>query len=369
MKSMKKYLLLILVTSISNILLGQCDGSPSTTSQIISSFGDGSNGLSATVTFTTVLPVTQTTGLISVWIQTDNFTTPTVNSAMASMNHIGTYSAADFGLPGTFYVHQFAGSTLNPANSFPEGVTIQVLSVSFAPAAIKPILVNSDLISPIFGDGSYFYYRTGIQVCANFEDNIVAPTNDVSLPIRLQSFTAQKLGANSSLLNWKSATEVNASHFEIERSQDAESWVKIGEEITRGSANYGAEYSFVDEEALFQRNNENTCYYRLKMVDQDGSSVYSDIRSVTFDPNGEVLLEAYPNPSFEFFNLKMSVGNTTNEQAQLQLFDMNGKLVKKQTVSPNGISKVDISELETGLYNVLVKHEEQTYRKRIIKTN
>ncbi|MCB0648923.1 MAG: T9SS type A sorting domain-containing protein [Saprospiraceae bacterium] len=193
-------------------------------------------------------------------------------------------------------------------------------------------------------------------------------TTEIVLPIRLQSFTAQKLNYNSSLLNWKSLSEENASHFDIEKSLDAENWVKVGTEKTRGSLNYGAEYSFVDENAVMLRNDENNVYYRLKMVDNDGSFQYSDVRLVTFE-RSLTDVEVYPNPSHEFFNWKMGVGDTQVHDAQLQLFDMTGKLVKKQTVSANGISKVDIAELETGLYNIVVKHEDQIYRKRIIKTN
>ena len=191
---------------------------------------------------------------------------------------------------------------------------------------------------------------------------------DSALPVHIQSFTAQKLNYNSSLLNWKSLSEEDASHFDIEKSLDAENWVYVGTEKTRGSLNYGAEYSFVDENAVLLRNDENTVYYRLKMVDNDGSFQYSDVRLVTFE-RSLTDVEVYPNPSHEFFNWKMGVGDTQVHDAQLQLFDMTGKLVKKQTVSANGISKVDIAELETGLYNIVVKHEDQIYRKRIIKTN
>lgn len=226
-----------------------------------------------------------------------------------------------------------------------------------SPSGIS-ILLNESLYAEIGSDDFAF---NGAAQGAN-------DLNATVLPIRLQSFTAQKLNYNSSLLNWKSLSEENASHFDIEKSLDAENWVKVGTERTRGSLNYGAEYSFVDENAVVLRNDDNTAYYRLKMVDNDGSFQYSDVRLVTFE-RSLTDVEVYPNPSHEFFNWKMGVGDTQVYDAQLQLFDMTGKLVKKQTVSANGISKVDIAELETGLYNVVVKHEDKIYRKRIIKTN
>lgn len=201
----------------------------------------------------------------------------------------------------------------------------------------------------------------------NFSFFVTNP--DIVLPIRLQSFTAKKFAANTSLLEWTTASEDNASHIEIERSMDAKSWSYVATEKARGSLNYNTDYSFVDAEAVLQRDRFTTVYYRLKLVDNDGFSEYSEVRSVTFDNNGIVSLEAYPNPSTEVINLRMAVGETNTNTAQMMMLDMTGKLVKKQTVSANGISVLEVDQLETGVYNIIVKHEDKTYQKRVIKTN
>ncbi|MBK8635916.1 MAG: T9SS type A sorting domain-containing protein [Saprospiraceae bacterium] len=185
----------------------------------------------------------------------------------------------------------------------------------------------------------------------------------------MQSFTAKKFAANTSLLEWTTASEENASHIEIERSMDAKSWSYVATEKARGSLNYSTDYSYVDAEAVLQRDRFTTVYYRLKLVDNDGFTEYSEVRSVTFDNNGIVSLEAYPNPSTEVINLRMAVGETNTNTAQMMMLDMTGKLVKKQTVSANGISVLEVDQLETGVYNIIVKHEDKTYQKRVIKTN
>ncbi|HMS68310.1 MAG TPA: T9SS type A sorting domain-containing protein [Saprospiraceae bacterium] len=206
------------------------------------------------------------------------------------------------------------------------------------------------------------YYFSDIIINGN-------PTVTSILPIRLQSFTAKKFAANTSLLEWTTASEENSSHIEIERSMDAKSWSYVATEKARGSLNYSTDYSFVDAEAVLQRDRFTTVYYRLKLVDNDESFVYSEVRSVTFDNNGIVSLEAYPNPSTEVINLRMAVGETNTNTAQMMMLDMTGKLVKKQTVSANGISVLEVDQLETGVYNIIVKHEDKTYQKRVIKTN
>ena len=317
-------------------------------------------------------PITE----INVWVRITNASLSNTSLSVSSNPFVLALSPGTSLNPnprdlGSDVLYRFGSpQAIGDANSaFPVGIPVEILGLTLTTTG-SPTSVQLVVSSTSPGTGST---GTNLKVGDNF-NALIWPSGsglrpmDEALPIRLQSFTAQKLGINSALLNWKSASEENASHFEIEKSMDAETWAKIGKEETRGSLNYGAEYSFRDEEALMIRNNENTVYYRLKMVDLDGSYEYSDIRLVTFDRNLGAA-EAYPNPSFEFFNWKMSVGDTQENDAQLHLFDMTGKLVKKQIVSANGISKVDIAELETGLYNIVVKHGDEVYRKRIIKTN
>ena len=203
----------------------------------------------------------------------------------------------------------------------------------------------------------------------DFNDNLMSVSGQISLPIHLQSFTAQKFGPNSSLLEWTSSSEDNASHYEVERSMDAQNWTYVSTEVARGSVNYKTDYSFVDSEAILQRDRINIVYYRLKLVDKDGKFEYSEVRSVSFDGKDIVSIKAYPNPTTESLSLRMSVGDTKIHDAQMQMLDMAGKLVKKQTISANGISTVELGSIEPGVYNVIVKHDNKVYQKRIIKTN
>lgn len=233
------------------------------------------------------------------------------------------------------------------------------------------------LVDDPFGDSfisNNYGYTPEVDSDLNIDNSptvngYTVPSTNIVLPIHLQSFTAKRFAANTSLLEWTTVSEENASHMEIERSMDAKSWSYVATEKARGSLNYSTDYSYVDAEAVLQRDRFTTVYYRLKLVDNDGFSEYSEVRSVTFDNNGIVSLEAYPNPSTEVINLRMAVGETNTNTAQMMMLDMTGKLVKKQTVSANGISVLEVDQLETGVYNIIVKHEDKTYQKRVIKTN
>lgn len=319
--------------------------------------------------------ISQNAGLLgSVFIKVAAGTNVTLSNATSTGLALaqGPIPAADLGQAGNFDYYFYAGSTvINPSTFFPLNVTVNLATFTLSPVGNIELVV-SDLFPPVLNGDQYLYYSTALQVCnaSQFEDNLVAPGgNIVILPIRLQSFTAKKFAANTSLLEWTTASEENASHIEIERSMDANSWSYVATEKARGSLNYNTDYSFVDAEAVLQRDRFTTVYYRLKLVDNDGSSEYSEVRSVTFDNNGIVSLEAYPNPSTEVINLRMAVGETNTNTAQMMMLDMTGKLVKKQTVSANGISVLEVDQLETGVYNIIVKHEDKTYQKRVIKTN
>lgn len=113
------------------------------------------------------------------------------------------------------------------------------------------------------------------------------------LPVELSSFTAA-VEKNKVTLKWITQTEVNNYGFEIQkRKSDSDNqWIKIGFENGYGNSNSPKEYSFVDAE-LLSGNYE----YRLKQIDNDGQTEYSDILEVAIDvPLTFDLAQNYPNP-------------------------------------------------------------------------
>lgn len=94
------------------------------------------------------------------------------------------------------------------------------------------------------------------------------------LPIELLSFDGSNEG-NVNILNWKCATETNNDRFEIERSTDGLSWIKIGTVDGAGTSSTLTEYSFRDSGYTKGYN-----YYRLKQVDFNGAYDYSGIIAV-----------------------------------------------------------------------------------------
>ncbi len=163
-----------------------------------------------------------------------------------------------------------------------------------------------------------------------------------SLPVELTRFTGKVENCNA-VLDWMSATEENFSHYEIERSNNGIVFEQIARINGQGGLNAYA-YRFTDNEA----GKEN--YYRLKMVDTDGSFKYSDVEIVIVDC-GDTNFKVYPNPIRNEQNIFIEFGEVQQE-VTVSVFDQSGRLIKDYYHNPNNGSKASLSvaDLPAGTY-------------------
>src|SRR5690606_30239719 len=81
------------------------------------------------------------------------------------------------------------------------------------------------------------------------------------LPVELISFTAKLADKQDKVqLNWITASEINNSHFEIERSFDGNSFSKVGEVQGNSTTMHLSKYNYEDVLAGNSLN-ENVIYY------------------------------------------------------------------------------------------------------------
>ncbi len=163
----------------------------------------------------------------------------------------------------------------------------------------------------------------------------------ITLPVQLLSFTGHEVNKTSELL-WKVETENNLSLYTIQRSTDGINYHDIGTVAARGTPGL-LQYNFTDRNPFDGRN-----YYRLSMLDRDGSNRLSDIVVISF--NNKLNYSIHPNP----FNDKLiiTVDNTSGIMIHASLTDMSGKLiVQKNTVaSSNTGVQIDLPGLSAGVY-------------------
>lgn len=134
------------------------------------------------------------------------------------------------------------------------------------------------------------------------------------------------------VLQWLTADEVAFSHFDVEKSTDAVAFRQAGRVAAKGNGLYG----YTTEQP------ESTAYYRLKMVDIDGSYEYSRIIAVLQESRGQILA-AYPNPAPDHILIESPAGGV------LGIYDATGRKHLESTVAP-GKNTVNIRTLHQGVY-------------------
>jgi hypothetical protein len=221
----------------------------------------------------------------------------------------------------------------------------------------------------IVNDGTNYIELSDGAASADRSGPPINNANSVALPIKLKSFTAERYGnARASILNWVSASEINGSHFEIERSIDAQSWAKIGTVNAVGNTTTEVAYEFLDRTIDYARG-QDVFYYRLNKVDLDGSSEYTDIRTVRFDPVAEVSVNIYPTLTTGLVRVELASPAGTAPAADAILYDKAGRVINKQEVSTNGITELDLAKYGNGQYFIKMEVNKKVYTTQVIKVN
>ncbi|MEO0723254.1 MAG: T9SS type A sorting domain-containing protein [Bacteroidota bacterium] len=173
-----------------------------------------------------------------------------------------------------------------------------------------------------------------------------------SLPVEMLSFTI-KPNDKDVQLTWLTATEINNSHFEIERSTDARVFEKIGLVGGAGTTHYEQQYQFVD-----QRPATGTNYYRLRQVDYDGQFDYSEIKTAYFETGiaDSPKLSLYPNPTLHTLHLQSEQRGIEN----IEVFNSFGQKVLEQQASVSELTHtIDVEGLAAGTYYVRASNSTQ----------
>jgi len=182
-----------------------------------------------------------------------------------------------------------------------------------------------------------------------------ATDNNNPLPVELLSFTATPY-QDKARLTWATASEQNSAYFEIERSTDGNIFSKKGALAAAGNSISTQEYAFEDATPIITP----ITYYRLKMVDADGSFSYSDIRKIERTlTNGAI--SVYPSPTSGTFYIAIPEGPETS--AYLELTDITGKvwLTQKITLTAHTPVKLEFpSKASSGLYFLSVLYSGKT---------
>jgi hypothetical protein len=165
-----------------------------------------------------------------------------------------------------------------------------------------------------------------------------------TLPVRWISFSGWMQTNGSVDLNWITETEINTSHYEIERSKDGQNYTVVGQLAARGSDRNI--YRYIDASP-----GSGNSFYRIRQFDIGGRFEFSNIVLIRPGKNNDSRFTITPNPASQY----ILVSSAANVQiSRLQIFDVTGRL---QYESISGINRVDISSFRPGLYTVKIENK------------
>ncbi len=200
--------------------------------------------------------------------------------------------------------------------------------------------------------------------CYGNETTAYVPAN---VPVELASFKATVSG-NEVTLNWITATETNNSGFEIFRTaqNDKEGWENIGFVEGNGTTTEPSIYSFNDGNLSPGLYN-----YRLKQIDYDGTSIYSNELVVEISLPGVFSLEQnYPNPFNPSTRIKYSI--PSDGFVTLKVYDILGNEVSTLVNEFKQAGTFDVtfdgSNLSSGVYYYRLTSDEMTTTKKLMLT-
>lgn len=177
---------------------------------------------------------------------------------------------------------------------------------------------------------------------------IISVTSSV-LPVELLDFSAQNIDNQYTKLDWRTAIEENFDFFTIERSRDGVAFEPIGSEEAKGNH---SNYIFWDKNPYRGIN-----YYRLKMIDLDGSVSYSDIKAVKLGEQ-TYKIKAFPTIVNDILNIKTEGGEIT----AYQIVNIAGQILKQQkgeNLSTQGLMQIDLTDLPVAVYFLQAQNSEE----------
>ncbi len=210
----------------------------------------------------------------------------------------------------------------------------------------NPIAGAVDLGNSVYAFRSIPGDHNGIHDNVRFTLGTV-DTRRSPLPVQLLSFDVNLLSKADRKVSvtWKTASEINHSHFVVERSSDAQNWKKVKQVSGKGNTTQVSQYEFTDYPAT-----SGLWFYRLISVDVNGAATVSALETVKLEEEqAPQTIMAFPNP----FTDRLTLTRAVDGEQKPRIYNVHGmdytsavKVVSDQ----NGKIVLDTRGLPSGAY-------------------
>ncbi len=190
----------------------------------------------------------------------------------------------------------------------------------------------------------------------------ITPLSAVPLPVVLASFTGTLDAAGYAALRWATASEQSAAYFAVQRSADGVAFTDAARLPASGTTATAHAYHWPDPLRL-----TSLTYYRLRQVDQDGTSHYSNTVALAPAATSERVVQVYPNPSAGQV-VQLLLQGYAGEALTVRLTDALGRVVHERQLPALGNQYLTglPANLPMGAYVLTITGSSQAARKRVL---
>ncbi|MFK7772357.1 MAG: T9SS type A sorting domain-containing protein [Saprospiraceae bacterium] len=203
----------------------------------------------------------------------------------------------------------------------------------------------------------------GGNICYEFIGNLTESGGfvEASLPVELTEFKGVAM-EESNHLKWSTASEQNVNAFVVERMIDDETeFQEIGRVVAEGNSTVLQTYGWQDIDPLFFG------YYRLKIIDLDGSFEYSPIQAIERKSEQLEIKNIYPNPVLTTLTIDFLADT---DEVNIEIINIQGKVsIQKNRDIEKGFNQIqlNVNDLPKGIYFLKINNGKQETRQRFVK--
>ncbi len=264
----------------------------------------------------------------------------------------------------------------SPANT--AVVTLEYTTAE--PVGLVPqLFLGGGMFVGMNGPSPYTYTLTGLTNCefsfqfylayisgGLYQSPAPLTPGSITLPTELVSFEARETPQGAVKLQWSTVSEVNSDFVNIERTTDGLTWDVVGRVTAAGNSQVLTKYAFMDLTPRY--SSEGVSYYRLKMIDFDGSFEYSPIRSIERTQGDKVTLSLFPNPTDDELNINFSQVDWSQGEVALNVYNPLGTQVYSETFYNAEMEQMSLLNLPSSIYLFQFGQGEKVlYQTKVIK--
>ena len=195
-----------------------------------------------------------------------------------------------------------------------------------------------------------------VEVSTSFSPfSLGSSTSNNPLPVELIDFSLNQI-RNAVNVKWITLTETNCDRYVVEKSQDLEKFVKVGELRGAGNSTRELHYDLIDDSYL-----NGTWYYRLVQYDFDGHETIYPPKAI--DVQTSLNFEVYPNPANDYIQI---ISPDISGPFDVRILNSAGQIIQQLNKSEVPL-KISTDGLSPGYYFIEVLSAGKISRKKIIK--